>query len=549
MQVGRGDLQRGAIREEATMTGLYYARVSSGRQENEETIQSQVAELHARMMEDGVADPQGFSDEGFSRDNLVRPGLDQLRDLAIQGDLERLYIQCPDRLASGAKLIFLVEEFQKAGVEVIFLKGAVEDTPEGMLLLHMQGAIAEYERTKIAERTRRGKMYWSKQGALMGGFVPYGYRYVPRDRESNHRATLQIDEAEASVVRDMFRWLIEEEMSCRGIARRLTDQKIITRKGKTHWTPSVVNRMLKQETYKGTFYYHRAEPVEPSYRINKAKYPKYKLTGRKLRPVEEWISAPVPAILDAATWEQAQRQLQLNFLHSPRNNTSHAYLLRSLIRCSWCGSTFVGAFSHGRRNYHCNRFDPLASNTGERCRAPQVRAEPVEDAVWAAITDALRRPEALVGEFRRQIAQAEAPDGKEMERKQLETALKRLNSQQDRITDAYINEAMELPLYKSQMDRIRERRQQLEQSLSDVEKRKQLWQVEQQALTRLESFTEMVSEGLEGLTFEEKQKLLRLVVEKIVVEEGKVRVEAIIPLDDTSGDLVGLRPPGADASV
>ncbi len=178
-----------------------------------------------------------------------------------------------------------------------------------------------------------------------------------------------------------------------------------------------------------------------------------------------------------------------------------------------------------------------------------MRAEPLEDAVWAAITDALRRPEALVGEFRRQIAQAEAPDGKEMERKQLETALKRLNSQQDRITDAYINEAMELPLYKSQMDRIRERRQQLEQSLSDVEKRKQLWQVEQQALTRLESFTEMVSEGLEGLTFEEKQKLLRLVVEKIVVEEGKVRVEAIIPLDDTSGDLVGLRPPGADPRV
>ena len=68
-------------------------------------------------------------------------------------------------------------------------------------------------------------------------------------------------------------------------------------------------------------------------------------------------------------------------------------------------------------------------------------------------------------------------------------------------------------------------------------------------MTRLESFTEMVSEGLEGLTFEEKQKLLRLLVEKIVVEEGKVRVEAIISLDDTSGDLVGLRPPGADPGV
>ena len=525
------------------MLTRFYARVSSGRQENEETIQSQVAELCAKMVGDGIGAPEGFTDEGYSRNNLARPGLDRLRDMALLGDLERLYILCPDRLASGAKLIFLVEEFQKSGVEVIFLMGAVEDTPEGMLLLHMQGAIAEYERTKIVERTRRGKMYWSKQGALMGGFVPYGYRYVPRDRENNQRATLEIDEVEAAVVRDMFRWLIEEQMSCRGIAKRLTDLGIITRTGKTRWTPGVVNKMLKQGAYKGTFYYHRTEPVEPSSRRDKATYPKYKLTGKRLRPREEWIEIPVPAVVDVATWDRAQRQLQLNSLHSPRNNTRRTYLLRGLIRCPRCGSTFVGAFSHGRRNYHCNRFDPIASSTGERCHAPQVRAEAVEDAVWAAISDALQRPDTLVEEYRRQVAQADAPDVKEVERKQLETALKRLKSQQDRITDAYINEAMELPQYKSQMDKIREGRQLIEQSLAEVEKRKRLWDMERQALTRLEAFRETVSQGLENLTFEERQSLLRLIVEKIVVDEGKVRVEAIIPLDEASGDLVRLRPP------
>ena len=99
---------------------LYYARVSSGRQENEETIQSQVAEMCARMMEDGTANPQGFSDEGYSRDNLVRPGLDQLRDLAIQGDLKKLYILCPDRLPSGAKLIFWWKSSRKLGLRSSF---------------------------------------------------------------------------------------------------------------------------------------------------------------------------------------------------------------------------------------------------------------------------------------------------------------------------------------------------------------------------------------------------------------------------------------------
>jgi len=106
-----------------------------------------------------------------------------------------------------------------------------------------------------------------------------------------------------------------------------------------------------------------------------------------------------------------------------------------------------------------------------------------------------------VEEYHKQVALAEAPDSKEVEQKKLEIALKRLKSQQERITDAYINEAMELPQYKSQMDKKRERQQQLEQSLADVEKRKQLWDMERQALTRLEAFSEMVSRGLESLTF------------------------------------------------
>ena len=137
---------------ERQIRAALYARVSSDRQEHEETIQSQLAELRARAQLDGVVDCLEFTDEGYGRDNLVRPKLDRLRDLVAQGELDRLYIQCPDRLASGAKLMLLVEEFQQPGVEVVFLKGAVEDTPEGKLLLHMQGAIAEYERSNQRQR-------------------------------------------------------------------------------------------------------------------------------------------------------------------------------------------------------------------------------------------------------------------------------------------------------------------------------------------------------------------------------------------------------------
>src|SRR3989304_5724744 len=142
------------------MRAALYARVGSDLQEKEETVQSQLAEVRSRIQKDGITECLEFVDEGYGRDNLVRPSLDRLRDLVAQGELDLVYIHCPDRLASGAKLIILVEEFQQHHVGVVFLIGSTDDTAEGNLLLGMQGLIAEYERPKIAERTRRGKMYW-----------------------------------------------------------------------------------------------------------------------------------------------------------------------------------------------------------------------------------------------------------------------------------------------------------------------------------------------------------------------------------------------------
>lgn len=139
-----------------------------------------------------MSDWQEFLDEGYSRDELSRPSLDRLRDQAAEGLFDRLYVQATDRLASGAKLVILVEEFQAHAVEVVFFKGSIEATPEGKLLLHMQGAIAEYERTKIAERTRRGKLHWARQGVMVGGHAPYGYKFIKRT--DDQRARLEVIE-------------------------------------------------------------------------------------------------------------------------------------------------------------------------------------------------------------------------------------------------------------------------------------------------------------------------------------------------------------------
>ena len=136
------------------MKTLLYARVSTDQQEHEETILSQLAELRARAKEDGLVMWEEIPDEGYGRDNLARPGLDRLRDLVAQREVERIYIQALDRLASGTKLLVLYEELQERGVQLVVLNGQPEDTPEGKMMLHILAGFSEYERTKIAERTR-----------------------------------------------------------------------------------------------------------------------------------------------------------------------------------------------------------------------------------------------------------------------------------------------------------------------------------------------------------------------------------------------------------
>src|SRR3972149_4239756 len=162
------------------MRAALYSRVSTDLQEREQTIQSQIEALRKYALDKGHQIVAEYRDEGYSGATLERPDLDRLRDALGSGEFEVVLVHSPDRLAR--KAIYqglLLEDLERAGIKIEFLNHQMDDSPEGKALLGMQGVFAEYERAKIAERNRRGKLYWAKQGALLGGKVPYGYRYVP----------------------------------------------------------------------------------------------------------------------------------------------------------------------------------------------------------------------------------------------------------------------------------------------------------------------------------------------------------------------------------
>ena len=179
-----------------------YARVSSERQAQQATIESQVQALRARASADGhcLLPSDIYTDEGFSGSTLVRPALERLRDRAAEGQISILYVHSPDRLARRyAYQVLLLEELKASGVEVVFLEGRSEKTAEDALLVQVQGMIAEYERAKIAERCRRGKLHRARQGMVSSlGGAPYGYAYVRTTETEPARYEILLPEAKSA---------------------------------------------------------------------------------------------------------------------------------------------------------------------------------------------------------------------------------------------------------------------------------------------------------------------------------------------------------------
>ena len=217
-----------------------YARVSSDRQKEDKTIASQTSSLREYAQVNSFTVPQDwiFEDEGYSGATLSRPGLERLRDLVAEGQVQTVLVYGPDRLSRKyAYQVLLLEEFSRQGVETVFLLGVSAQTPEERLLVQFQGMIAEYERAQIAERSRRGKRHRAKAGCVnvLSG-APYGYRYVKRNEATD--ACYLVDEAQAAVVREVFEWYTVEGLSIGAIVHRLNERKVPTRFGKSLWERS-----------------------------------------------------------------------------------------------------------------------------------------------------------------------------------------------------------------------------------------------------------------------------------------------------------------------
>lgn len=519
-----------------------YARVSTQRQQKQATIQSQVVQLRCRVEQDGhqLLDKHILLDDGYSGSYLDRPGLDRLRDLAKEGAIDMVYIHSPDRLARRyAHQVLLLEELEGIGCEVVFLDHSPSKGPDGVLLTQIQGAIAEYERAQIAERARRGKLYHSRQGEIVSWRAPYGYSYV---RYEGERGCWEINEDEAPVVRKLFGWIKDEGISMRQATKRLNALPEKPR-GRGMWTTSTVRNILTNEAYYGLAYFNRRRAVESE--RAKRRFEKTRKMTSQWRPREEWIPIPVPAILDKETFDRVQEQLKKNKAFSPRNlQRNDEFLLRCLVGCGVCGLSFIARSSGRYTYYQCSGHNPFNLGRIERCPSPAVNAKELDTVVWGAIESLMRSPELMTSVWQRQqkLGGLVAPDVIEAELQRLYNKTLDAERQIRRLVDGYQKGALSSQELSERRAHLEENIAQWAEARGRLESQRPKWREWKNVSENLSSFCEHVIAALPKLNFAEKQKLLRNVIDRVVVTAGHVTVKLAIPLSTN----LNLTPPCLD---
>jgi len=514
-----------------------YARVSTTLQEEQGTIASQITTLKERIAQDEcLLDPtHEFSDNGVSGSFLARPGLDHLRDLASEGRFEVLYMLSPDRLARRyAHQCVVLEELSRWGVEVVFLNQPVTGkSPEERLMINELGVLAEYERELIRDRLRRGRLYKARQGQVFANAAAYGYRYIPIDQPGGGR--WEVHESEAAVVQRIFRWCAEDKLPLMAICRRLNGQELgfdpVSPRKALRWRSVTVNGILRRQAYTGTLYYNRPRKV-PSRIIG---LPKIQGRGtrttnsREERPREEWIPISISQIIPVPIWEQAQTQLDMNKKYASRNNQRNFYLLRGLLVCGECDRTLAGrTYPSGAVRYFCTNQGPNRS-LPEPCPCPVLHGDVIEPLIWQAVADLLSNPQLILDYY---LSRQDQSDIHPPELQRVRQELAQIEKQDQRLLDAYQAEIIQLNELATRRQALEQQRLILETRLAELEQLAQQ-QAQQEALKAdITEFCDHINSLLQSPTPEQKQQVLRLVIDHILVVNDQLIIKHIIPAAD-----------------
>ena len=540
-------------------TAAIYARVSSDKQREENTIASQTAALIAFAGEQQFEVPREwiFEDDGYSGASLIRPGLERVRDLAAEGLIQALLVYAPDRLSRRyAHQILLIEELARAGVETVFIRAPRGSTPEHELLVQFQGMIAEYERAQILERSRRGKRHRARLGevSVLSG-APFGYRFI---RKTDHSAAYyEIDEDQARVVRQIFEMYSVQGLSIGAIARLMNEQAIPTCKRRGRWERSTVWGMLRNPAYKGEACFGKTTTA-PRQRITRPVRMRGGVATRNSasheRAREDWITIAVPPIVSEETFALAQERLQANKIHAPRRTVTPS-VVQGLVSCTKCGyalyRTSTRSSARKIHYYRCLGSDTYRHLSGPVCNNRPVRQDLLDDVVWTEIVRLLEDPRLIQNELERRLMAARETDPTKRRDEALRRDLVRIRKGIDRLLTAYQEGLLPIEELRERMPELRRREQTSNAELQAIADRSVTRTAYLRLAETLNTFLTRLRSSAGALDVSERQRIMRLLVKEVLVGDDKIIIRHCIPLPNRSGDRppdggVNTAPPGTE---
>ena len=515
-----------------------YARVSSAQQREARTIASQTVALvdFATTLELEVPKAWVFEDDGYSGATLERPGLERVRDLAAEGQIEAVLVYAPDRLSRKyAYQVLLIEEFARHGVETHFVKAPSSATAEDQLLVQFQGMIAEYERAQILERSRRGKRHRAHAGeiSVLSG-APYGYRY--RRKTDEAPAAYEVIEAEARVVRDVYEHYTVTGWSIGAITRWLNGEGIATRKAGARWERSTVWAMLRNPAYRGTACFGKTR-VAARQRVTRPLRLKGGIASRDSahheRPRDEWIEIPVPALIDEPTFARAQELLQENKVRA-RRRTIEPSLVQGLVSCRKCGYALsrTSTRSSARKisYYRCIGSDAWRHLGGPRCDNRPMRQDLLDQIVWTEVMRLLEDPALIQQELDRRLAAAQAADPMKTRTQTVERDLARVRKSIERLLTAYQEDLVSLEQLRDRMPQLRQRDQTLQRELDAIAAQTRDRAAYLRLAETLSAFLARLRDAADTLDITERQRIVRLVVKEVLVDEETIVIRHSVPV-------------------
>ena len=315
-----------------------------------------------------------------------------------------------------------------------------------------------------------------------------------------------------------------------------------TRTGKERWDRSVIWGMLRNPAYAGTAVFGKTQAVHEAAGLNRTA----RLAGRTVprqvrvedRPREEWTAIPVPALVDRDTFDRVQQRLEDNKRFAARN-TKVPSLLQGLAACASCGYGYYRTStttSSGKKIYYyrCLGSDDYRHQGGRVCGNKPVRADYVDAVIWDHVTGLLADPALIRTEIDRRLERARTSDPVTKKRGQLEQALAKTSASIAAMVTAFSEQLITIDELRARMPDLRARETGLKDQIAALDAQAADRDAYLKLADDLEGFLGKLRANSATATTEDRQRVLRALVQDILIGPEKLTIRHRIPVREPS---------------